>query len=211
MLTEDIKLSRISPITGIQSKHVWYAAVNEAVFAVAEQLTGHCSIFLADSHLDSDAYGTWMNSPSFLLWEANHLDAVCEMIAERATFENASYQQSLEAWQMIPVDETIIPRPYRIVRVSPMQIMAVSNHPAVHLAPYTDLTWTDGTPRMMGSPVLAEATKWTYAETEGRHSGWMVTVGGNSFPAGQRREDAISAIHDSISDDFARTGRMGRA
>lgn len=212
MLAQDIKFSRKSPITGIQSKHAWYAAVEEAVFAVAEKHDGHVMVFLADSHLDSDAYGKWMKDPRFLLWEAAGWDEAREMIAERATFENAAYQQALEAWQMIPVDETVIPQPYRIVRVSPVQIEAVSNNPAAHVHPFSQggPRWADGTPKLTGSVVLAEATKWTYAETEGHHSGWMVTVGGNSFPVGQRRDDAIYAINDSIDDTFARTGRFIR-
>lgn len=225
MHADDIVFTRKHPITGHISTTVWYAAVDEAVVVLVAQDRGQTefALMLTPEHLTTEARHGQARSDRALqpLWwlrnresEADAKEAARQLLGADPRFTHPVFgearevfQQALEAWQLLEVDTAKLAAPYRLVRSSPTHLMAVANNPAAHVAPMSDGTkWPDGTPKLNGSAVLAKATKHTRAETEGRLSGWYVTVGHDTFAAGSRREHAIEEIRLALDDTFALTG-----
>lgn len=203
MLAEHITLTRQNPITGRSrrvQRDIRYAAVDEVVFRITHFHSGFqpVQIELADEHLTAAGLHAWRRSwYRNICGDMDTIDAARAWMAEIFRSQEsaellAHYEQSVETWQMLDVDPAKLASPFRVVELHSDHYLAIANDPRPLLWPHDSLAWEDGTPRLGGSPVLAEANRHSPGDGAD-YTGWVVSSEG-----GRSCSDVIDRKADAL-------------
>ncbi|MER5985579.1 hypothetical protein [Streptomyces sp. NPDC001787] len=206
MLAKYIKLTRKNPITGRSrrgQRDIQYAVVDEVVFRVTHFHSGPQPIRIefADEHLTAAGLQAWSHSWYRHSHSTDSFDAARTWMAEIFRSQEsaellAHYEQAVETWQMLDVDSARLSAPYRIVELHHDHYLAVANDPRPLLWLHSNLAWEDATPRVGGSPILAEANRHSPSLDGAVYTGWIVSSdGGRSYSdAIPRKADALAYL-----------------
>ncbi|MCX4682063.1 hypothetical protein OG413_43565 [Streptomyces sp. NBC_01433] len=221
MLAEYIKLTRKNPITGRSrrgQRDIQYAVVDEVVFRITHFHSGPQPVLIefADEHLTAAGLRVWSSSWHRRFHRTDSLDAARTWMAEFFRSQESAEllahdEQAVETWQMLDVGSARVPAPYRIVELHHDHYLAVANDPRPLLWSHTNLAWEDGTPRVGGSPVLAEANRHSPSLDGAVYTGWIVSAdGGRSYSDPiPRKVDALAYLR-VIADQNVPSDRTNR-
>lgn len=207
MLVESIKFTLTDPLTGheFERGRAYYSAVDEGVFTITNVLfpANAWRIQFATTHLTAQGRAHWEASPHCLKVDVGTLGQARHYLAEKCNWQNERFWRSMETWRTMPVAAPALAAPYRLVWMDKRRCMTIANDPRSHItASPGGLRWPDGTPKLAGSPVLAEAERHVKAEGA-LLSGWTVKV---HYGRMRYREPfpnqplAIRRIHEALKD-----------
>jgi hypothetical protein len=213
MLAEHIKLTQRNPITGRSRRSAWvdirYAAVGDVVFRVTDFRSGFqpVRVELADEHLTAAGLHAWRQS-----WYRNFcgdmdtFEAAVTWMAENFLSQESAellalHEQVVETWQMLEVDPARLVAPFRVVEVHGDHYLAIANDPRPLLWEYDNLAWEDGTRRLGGSAILAEASRHSPSLDGADCTGWVVSsAGGRSYSdVIKRKPDALTCLRTTAA------------
>ncbi|WP_331726535.1 hypothetical protein [Streptomyces sp. NBC_00280] len=206
MLAAHVTLTRRNPITGRSHRgrrDIQYAAVDDVVFRITHFHSGFqpVQIELADEHLTAAGLHAWRRSWYYnFCGDMDTIDASRTWMAENFRSQEsaellAHYEQTVETWQMLDVDPAKLSGPFRVVELHGDHYLAIANDPRPLLWQHDSLAWEDGTPRVCGSSVLAEANR--HSPSDGAdYTGWVVSSeGGRSYSdVIKRKPDALACL-----------------
>ncbi|MBC7272251.1 hypothetical protein ACF09G_36325 [Streptomyces albogriseolus] len=219
MLAEHIKLTRRNPITGRSRRGVrdiQYAAVNDVVFRLTHFHSGFqpVRIELADEHLTAAGLHAWRHSwYSNLIGNMSTFDEAREWMAEGFRSQEsaellAHHEQAVETWQMLDVDPARLAAPFRVVELTSDHYLAVANDPRPLLWQQDNLAWEDGTPRLGGSSVLAEASRHSPSLDGADYTGWIISSEGGRCYSDiiERKSVAMACLRTTAAESLAEAG-----
>ncbi|MGA5442215.1 hypothetical protein ACPCKW_22220 [Streptomyces griseoincarnatus] len=217
MLAEHIKLTRRNPITGRSRRglrDIQYAAVNDVVFRLTHFHCGFLPVHieLADEHLSAAGLHAWRHSwYRNLIGDMDTIDAAVTWLAEGFRSQEsaellAHHEQAVETWHMLDVDRARLAAPFRVIELNRDHFLAVANDPRPLLWQHDNLAWEDGTPRLGGSAVLAEANRHSPGSDGADHTGWVVSSeGGLSYSEViERKSEALACLRSTAAENLAK-------
>lgn len=221
MLAEHITLTRRNPITHRSRpglRDIQYAAVNDVVVRLTHFHSGPqpVRIELADEHLTAAGLHAWQHSwYNNLIGDMSTLDEAREWLASVFRSQEsaellAHHEQAVETWQMLEVDPARLAASYRVVKLHADHYLAVANDPRPFLWAHSVLAWEDGTPRLGGSSVLAEANRHSLSADCGDYTGWIVSSeGGRSYSdVIERKSAALACLRATAEENLAKAGGL---